>query len=41
MTDQLPFFLAWLITWLALMVYLWRLEIKLKALERETETRKS
>jgi hypothetical protein len=26
MPEALPFFLAWLITWLALMAYLWRLE---------------
>lgn len=37
MPEALPFFLAWLLTWLALMLYLWRLEAKAKALERETD----
>ncbi|MCS7187296.1 MAG: hypothetical protein N3B10_07940 [Armatimonadetes bacterium] len=34
MPEALPFFLTWLVTWLALMAYLWRLESKLKELER-------
>lgn len=37
MTDSLPFFLTWLVTWIALMAYLWRLEVKLKALERNED----
>ncbi|MGQ9463841.1 MAG: hypothetical protein ACUVTP_12545 [Candidatus Fervidibacter sp.] len=35
MAEPLPFFLTWLVTWLALMVYLWRLEAKLRAFEQE------
>jgi hypothetical protein len=34
MTDSLPFFLTWLVTWIALMAYLWRLEAKLRGIER-------
>jgi len=35
MGEALPFFLTWLVTWLALMAYLWRLEAKLRAIERK------
>jgi hypothetical protein len=35
MADSLPFFLTWLVTWIALMAYLWRLEAKLKGIERD------
>ncbi len=37
MTESLPFFLTWLVTWLALMAYLWRLESKLRELEQGEE----
>lgn len=39
MTESLPFFLTWLVTWVALMAYLWRLESKLRAIEEETKER--
>ncbi|MFA0775501.1 MAG: hypothetical protein THHGLFOP_001018 [Candidatus Fervidibacter sp.] len=35
MPEALPFFLAWLITWLALMAYLWRLENRWRTMEGE------
>ncbi len=38
MNEALPFFLVWLVTWIALMTYLWRLESKLKELERRGDS---
>ena len=33
MSEGLPFFLTWLVTWVVLLVYLWRLESKLRSLQ--------
>lgn len=38
MSEALPFFLVWLVTWIALMAYLWRLESKLRELEGDGKT---
>jgi len=33
LSEWMPLFLAWLVTWIALFLYLWRLDNKLRLLE--------
>lgn len=37
MIDWMPLFMAWLVAWLSLFLYLWRLEAKINLLEGEFE----
>ncbi|MCS7223223.1 MAG: CcmD family protein [Armatimonadetes bacterium] len=37
MEGALPFFLVWLVTWAGLMAYLFRLDLKVRQLEEESE----
>lgn len=41
MPEAFPFFLAWLITWSVLFLYLWRLERKVEALQGGQEAMSS
>ncbi|MCS7254355.1 MAG: hypothetical protein RMK18_03550 [Armatimonadota bacterium] len=35
MGENMPLFLTWLVMWIALFLYIWRLENKLRCLEGE------